>query len=295
MEKLCIVVVAFAIGYVESAKTPGQLLDDAIHAMRVNSTFLESIFNKRMERMEKAIRSLQTFHDSCAPCRTHNEFLNTCDCTMLDGKQDCEAHLKAGFKANGLYKVNSPKSMKVYCDQTTMGGGWTVIQRRKDGSEDFNRKWDDYKRGFGSIDGEFWLGNDQIHGLTVGPRNAQLLINMRMKGKKEMVYAKFNVFGVGDEASGYVLKLNMASGNVTYNHFGYQNNMKFSTPDRDNDLYAGSCATKNKSGWWYTNWRCFQTDLNGPYIFGHPGAALYWNSEWKMQPEFVEMLLKKNK
>lgn len=53
---------------------------------------------------------------------------------------------------------------------TCVGGnnyaGWTVIQRRLDGTIDFYRNWDDYKRGFGQSEAEFWLGNERIHKLT---------------------------------------------------------------------------------------------------------------------------------
>ncbi|XP_037731468.1 techylectin-5B-like [Drosophila subpulchrella] len=59
--------------------------------------------------------------------------------------------------------------LKVYCDQQTTDGGWTVIQRRDDfgeSRENFNRDWSDYKNGFGEPNKDFWLGNENIYMLT---------------------------------------------------------------------------------------------------------------------------------
>ena len=53
-----------------------------------------------------------------------------------------------------------------YCDGATAGGGWLVVQRRQDGSVDFNRGWVDYEDGFGSLTGEFWYGLRPLHCLT---------------------------------------------------------------------------------------------------------------------------------
>ena len=35
---------------------------------------------------------------------------------------------------------------------------YQVIQRRIDGSVDFDRDWSDYLEGFGDKNGEYWLG-----------------------------------------------------------------------------------------------------------------------------------------
>lgn len=40
---------------------------------------------------------------------------------------------------------NANRLMQVWCDQRHDPGGWTVIQRRQDGSVNFFRNWDTYK------------------------------------------------------------------------------------------------------------------------------------------------------
>ena len=44
----------------------------------------------------------------------------------------------------------------------TDGGGWVVFQRRMDGNEDVYCNWTDYVKGFGDLNGEFWLGLNKI-------------------------------------------------------------------------------------------------------------------------------------
>ncbi|CAG11088.1 unnamed protein product [Tetraodon nigroviridis] len=58
------------------------------------------------------------------------------------------------------------KALKVYCNMESAGGGWTVIQRREDGSVDFQRTWKEYKTGFGTVTAEHWLGNEYVYQLT---------------------------------------------------------------------------------------------------------------------------------
>ena len=111
-----------------------------------------------------------------------------------------------------MYTINPDDGdpFDVYCDQKTAGGGWTVIQKRLDGSVDFNLGWADYKRGFGNLNGEFWLGLDKMQRLTKEGRNRIRVELTDTKGKTE--YADYDMFAVASERAKYQLSLGTYSG-----------------------------------------------------------------------------------
>ena len=72
--------------------------------------------------------------------------------------KNCAELYKFGKRITGVYTIDPDGlgAFDVFCDQKSVGGGWTVFQKRLDGSVDFNnRGWADFRRGFGNLNGEF--------------------------------------------------------------------------------------------------------------------------------------------
>ena len=113
-----------------------------------------------------------------------------------------------GFTSNGVYHIipDGGKPMQVLCDMTADGGGgWTVFQRRLDGSVDFQLGWEFYKNGFGDLSGEFWLGNSNLHRLTA---NADVLLRINLEDfDGNIAYAEYSTFKVADEGDKYRILL----------------------------------------------------------------------------------------
>ena len=93
---------------------------------------------------------------------------------------------------------------------TTDDGGWTVFQRRIDGSVDFYLDWASYKNGFGNLGGEFWLGNDKIHRLTASD-DVKLRVDLE-DFDGIIKYAEWSTFKVADERDKYRLSIGGFSG-----------------------------------------------------------------------------------
>lgn len=122
--------------------------------------------------------------------------------------KDCQERYDQceGQLSDGVYLIKPdgfPEPFEVYCNNSIDGGGWTVLQRRMDGSVDFYRDWNDYKSGFGFLSREFWLGNDKISHLT-NQNNYELRIDLISQNGRSY-FAKYNLFRISDEGTKYRL------------------------------------------------------------------------------------------
>ena len=190
---------------------------------------------------------------------------------------NCKDALTRGQDTSGVYTIqpdNQP-AFQVYCDMETDGGGWTVFQRRMDGSVDFYRYWTDYQQGFGNLSGEFWLGLDKIHRLT--STGTELQVDLQdFEGNS--VYAKYTSFSVGDSASKYILTVSGYNGTAGDSLAAHHNGAKFSTRDQENDVDSrDNCAQRFKGGWWYSS--CHLSNLNGLY-HGGPHSSFADGVNW---------------
>ncbi|CAL4139071.1 unnamed protein product, partial [Meganyctiphanes norvegica] len=167
--------------------------------------------------------------------------------------RNCLDLLQAGNTVNRPYLIYPNNNLPiptdpvlVFCEQETDGGGWTVIQNRFDGAEDFYRPWDNYFYGFGSVTEEHYLGNENIATIT-GQSVNELRVDLE-DWDGETAYAHYQVFHVGTSGTSYQLQVifydGTAGDSLMYNNAG----QLFSTYDVDNDPWYMNCA---ESVWAY--------------------------------------------
>lgn len=113
---------------------------------------------------------------------------------------------------NGVYRLEPDDlgAIDVYCHIKNNNVGWTVIQNRQDGSVDFYRDWLEYSNGFGNLNGEFWLGLENIHRLTDAGLNTLRIDLLDFNGNT--AYAVYNYFYVAEKRKKYKVYFGSYSG-----------------------------------------------------------------------------------
>ncbi|XP_053376497.1 uncharacterized protein LOC123534930 [Mercenaria mercenaria] len=233
----------------------------------------------RMLNVEENITLLQK--DFAAVSQLQNKVDTVSETTQdlrrnLDFKPESCADRQKLDNTSGVYDLWSSSlqsKSRVYCDQETDGGGWIVFQRREDGSVDFDRNWNDYKLGFGDLNGEFWLGNEHVSRLTSNGTH-ELRIDME-DFDGNIAYAKYSDFKILPGSEKYRLQVSGYSGNAG-DSLAYHNDKPFSAQDNWN-LETEYCK-KYKAGWWFHN--CMHSNLNGEYYQRNPPST-YLGVVWR--------------
>ncbi|KAB1257618.1 Angiopoietin-2 [Camelus dromedarius] len=212
--------------------------------------------------------------------------------------RDCADAFKAGLTTSGVYALRFPNSTeekkcfctisakavtapkakdvwlwrqfrpmdllgfdKAYCDMETGGGGWTIIQRREDGSVDFQRTWREYKVGFGNPSGEHWLGNEFVSQVTNQKRYVLKIHLKDWEGNE--AYSLYEHFSLSGEDLNYRIHLKGLTGTAGKISSISQPGNDFSTKDADNDKCICKCSQMLTGGWWFD--ACGPSNLNGMY------------------------------
>ncbi|MDN8078811.1 fibrinogen-related protein [Burkholderia multivorans] len=195
----------------------------------------------------------------------------------------------SGATGDGVYRIDVDGSgpltpVDVMCDMTTDGGGWTVFQRRVDGSVDFYRNYAAYAAGFGSATTDYWMGNDRLAVLTANGAHTLRVDMTRYTG--ETAYAKYTGFSISPASDGYRLAVTW-SGGTAGDSMAYHNGFQFTTYDVD--PLGHGCAQSFKGAWWYRS--CHVSNLNGAYLNG-PHTSYADGMEWDTWTGYYESLTK---
>uniref|UniRef100_A0A3B1JEM2 Microfibril-associated glycoprotein 4-like n=1 Tax=Astyanax mexicanus TaxID=7994 RepID=A0A3B1JEM2_ASTMX len=201
---------------------------------------------------------------------------------------DCADIYRNGQTLSGVYYIylSDYTPVQVYCDMGTLGGSlkdamWTVFQRRMDGSVNFYRPWEKYKKGFGNKHGEYWLGLENLFHLTLR-KKYELRVDMQ-DWDGGWASAQYSSFSVDPESYGYTLHVNGFIDGGAGDSLEYHNGQKFTTFDRDQDAASRyNCAARHRSAFWFQ--ACQKSNPTGLYLWGHDDSGsrtgVLW-SHWK--------------
>ena len=155
----------------------------------------ECIIRHVSEQVAQLAAKIDTSKECQAPSNYQNALEDDNALNDYSLPRNCKDILDIGFTVSGVYRIYEPVStvqfskfrtsfrrgINVYCDmEESFGGpGWLVFQRRLDSSVSFSRNWKEYVDGFGDLNGNLWLGNDNFALITAGNTTYELRIELQ--------------------------------------------------------------------------------------------------------------------
>ncbi|XP_063915352.1 angiopoietin-1-like [Zophobas morio] len=165
--------------------------------------------------------------------------------------RNCEEVKEEGYNLSTIYRIkpdSAPNAIEVLCDLEKEGGGWTHILHSFHEAQ-FGHGFDENKKGFGELSGEFWLGLDNIHHLTRYEDN-ELLVELVVR-EGTSVFTHYDRFKMGNEDDDYTVTVSGYNG-AAGDSSSSESSTKFSTQKNDLDnWWSEKCALDFGDRWWY--------------------------------------------
>lgn len=192
----------------------------------------------------------------------------------------------AGQIASGLYtiyhKAAGESGQLTRCIMSISYSDWMVVMERnqkKNSIFSFYKNWTEYASGFGSPEGEFWIGNRALHALTSGEEQMTLKVLLR-KHDFNFVDMEYGRFKISSEEDYFRISVSDYNGPEGWDTLTRANSTPFQTFDRHSTQNGEhvNCAAQRRGAWWYTS-NCEGPNLtgvnfNGEHIF--PGTGIQW-------------------
>uniref|UniRef100_A0A8C5P9Q7 Fibrinogen C-terminal domain-containing protein n=1 Tax=Leptobrachium leishanense TaxID=445787 RepID=A0A8C5P9Q7_9ANUR len=267
-------------------ETQNQRINELLEKIKMQQTKLDKQ-NQQIKKLQTKIHSDQM--------ESHKQRLNlqnvstelqsntTAETGVKCLPSDCHEIFLKGQKSSGIFKIKPllARPFEVLCE-ITAEVGWTVIQRRRDGSVNFDQLWESYKTGFGTLNGEFWLGLEKMYQIS---EQGQYLMHIELQDWEQNTKYMEAMFHLGGPSTAYNLQIiGQVKGDLE-NALSDFRQQAFSTRDRDHDLKSHvNCAKHLSGGWWFST--CGHSNLNGKYFHSIPRQrherkqGIYWKN-WK--------------
>lgn len=159
---------------------------------------------------------------------------------------------------------DSEAGVKVYCEMNR--GGWTRIFNRINKSpvafdrqaiwvrstlnsfqNDFIlRTWNEYKTGFGDINGNYWIGLNEMQKMTF--RNKMVLRIELWNTKTDHQFIEYDSFLVYSEENDFKVEVGKSDRATLVDWFAHHSGNIFGTKDRGN--FNKTCSMY-KGAWWF--------------------------------------------
>nr|XP_057924620.1 angiopoietin-related protein 4 isoform X2 [Doryrhamphus excisus] len=241
-------------------------IDDLMGRIRLQQEKLD----KQNVRIRTLQSQIQQTRQRSFPQNTPSSGVSEQRDSPVEMPSDCHELFLRGDITSGVYTIQPHNSepFNVFCEMTA-DGGWTVIQKRQDGSVDFDQLWDAYKQGFGTLNGEFWLGLEKIHSIT---KDGGYILKIKLSDWGNDLASIRLPFRLGGEETKYSLHIQETDTfSPLESSLGSDatSGLPFSTQDQDNDRKKDTnCAKHLSGGWWFSN--CGQSNLNGKFFQSPP-------------------------